>query len=79
MHFKAKNPALLIAALPFSTFSFSQIRVVNVTIDASKTGHPISPYIYGQFLEHIAGIVNNGIWADAGRPEILLSDHIAST
>ena len=37
---------------------------VNATIDASKTGAPISKYIYGQFLEHIGGIVNTGIWAE---------------
>jgi len=35
-----------------------------VKIDASKTGAPISKYVYGQFLEHIGGIVNNGIWAE---------------
>jgi alpha-N-arabinofuranosidase len=37
---------------------------VHATIDASKTGPPISKYIYGQFLEHIGGIVNNNIWAE---------------
>jgi alpha-N-arabinofuranosidase len=56
--------AVLLAALIFSTFSFAQTQPVNVTIDASKTGAPISKYIYGQFLEHIGGIVNNGIWAE---------------
>ena len=35
-----------------------------MTIDASKTGAPISKYVYGQFLEHIGGIVNNNIWAE---------------
>src|SRR5437868_9719276 len=37
---------------------------VEVSINASKTGPPISKYIYGQFLEHIGGIVNNNIWAE---------------
>src|SRR5690242_11117125 len=37
---------------------------VDISIDASKTGPPISKYIYGQFLEHIGGIVNNNIWAE---------------
>jgi len=37
---------------------------VEISIDASKTGPPISKYIYGQFLEHIGGIVNNNIWAE---------------
>ena len=59
-----KEPALLLAALLFSSISLAQTRPVNVTIDASKTGAPISKYLYGQFLEHIGGIVNNGIWAE---------------
>jgi alpha-N-arabinofuranosidase len=44
--------------------SFAQRQPVSVTIDATKTGAPISKYIYGQFLEHIGGIVNNNIWAE---------------
>jgi alpha-N-arabinofuranosidase len=59
-----KKQFLLLATLLFSTFSFAQNQPVNVTIDASKTGAPISKYIYGQFLEHIGGIVNNGLWAE---------------
>jgi alpha-N-arabinofuranosidase len=42
----------------------AQTRPVAATIDASKTGAPISKYVYGQFIEHIGGIVNNGIWAE---------------
>ena len=55
---------LLLAAFLFSTFSSAQTQPVNVTIDVSKTGAPISKYVYGQFLEHIGGIVNNGLWAE---------------
>jgi alpha-N-arabinofuranosidase len=66
---KGKNPtlttqALLLAVLLFSTLASAQTQPVNVTIDASKTGAPISKYVYGQFLEHIGGIVNNNIWAE---------------
>jgi alpha-N-arabinofuranosidase len=35
-----------------------------VSIDASKTGPPISKYLYGQFLEHGGNIVNEGVWAE---------------
>jgi alpha-N-arabinofuranosidase len=42
----------------------AQTRIVNVAIDASKTGAPISKYLYGQFLEHIGNIVNEGVWAE---------------
>ncbi len=34
------------------------------TIDAGKKGAPISPYIYGQFIEHIGDLVNRSIWAE---------------
>ena len=55
---------LLPVALLISSFACAQTQPVGATIDASKTGAPISKYIYGQFLEHIGGIVNNGIWAE---------------
>src|ERR1035438_4066111 len=69
MRSTTKNPAskrqgLLLAALLFSSFSFAQAQTVNAAIDASKTGAPISKYIYGQFLEHIGSLVNSGIWAE---------------
>src|ERR1035441_9229055 len=60
----SKRQGLLLAALLFPSFSFAQAQTVNATIDASKTGAPISKYIYGQFLEHIGSIVNSGIWAE---------------
>jgi alpha-L-arabinofuranosidase len=55
---------VILSAVMLSTFSFAQTRTVNAAIDASKTSAPISKYIYGQFLEHIGGIVNNNIWAE---------------
>ena len=71
MHWKTKNPRrtkLLssLAMLLLSGFSSppAQSQSVHATIDASKTAHPISTYIYGQFLEHIGGLVNNNIWAE---------------
>lgn len=71
MTWKIKNPAgtrllLPLAAFLMATFSLAQAphQPVHASIDASKTGPPISKYIYGQFLEHIGGLVNNGIWAE---------------
>jgi alpha-N-arabinofuranosidase len=57
-------PALLLAVLFLSVVSVAQNPPVNVAIDASKTGAPISKYIYGQFLEHGGNIVNEGLWAE---------------
>ena len=64
MYWKAKNPTLLFTALLFSTLCAAQTQPVHAIIDASKTSAPISKYVYGQFLEHIGGIVNNNIWAE---------------
>lgn len=36
----------------------------SISIDASRTGAPISPYIYGQFIEHLGRCIYGGIWAE---------------
>jgi alpha-N-arabinofuranosidase len=59
-----KNSAILLALLSLSIISSAQTRRINVTIDTSKTGTPISKNIYGQFLEHGGDIVNTGVWAE---------------
>jgi alpha-N-arabinofuranosidase len=56
--------AAVLTALSFAAVSAAQTHTVNVTIDASKTGAPISKYLYGQFLEHGGNIVNEGVWAE---------------
>jgi alpha-N-arabinofuranosidase len=53
---------LLLTGLSFP--AFSQSPTIHATIDASKTGAPISKYIYGQFLEHGGDIVNTGVWSE---------------
>ena len=37
---------------------------VKATVDASKTYAPISPHIYGMFIEHAGSLVYSGIWAE---------------
>jgi alpha-N-arabinofuranosidase len=61
----SQHPAvclLFLLALPCALWS--QARIVNATIDTSKTGAPISKNIYGQFLEHGGDIVNTGVWSE---------------
>jgi len=36
----------------------------SITIEAGKTGEPISKYIYGQFIEHQGRCIYGGIWAE---------------
>ena len=68
VHSKVRNLSLamqgLLNTLTLSTFSLAQTQSVNASTDASKTDAPISKYIYGQFLEHNGGIINNNTWAE---------------
>jgi alpha-N-arabinofuranosidase len=56
--------ALLVSITTLAVPALSQTRAIAVTIDVSKTGAPISKYIYGQFLEHGGDIVNTGVWSE---------------
>jgi len=40
------------------------IERVSITIDTGKTSAEISPYIYGQFIEHLGRCIYGGIWAE---------------
>ena len=42
----------------------SQKLTAFISIDAAKTSEPISPYIYGQFIEHLGQCIYGGIWAE---------------
>ena len=35
-----------------------------IAVDGTKKGHPISKYIYGQFIEHLGRCIYGGIWAE---------------
>jgi alpha-N-arabinofuranosidase len=37
---------------------------LTVQIDAGKTGAPINPFVYGQFIEHLGRCIYGGIWAE---------------
>ncbi|HEX9109708.1 MAG TPA: hypothetical protein VF832_20840, partial [Longimicrobiales bacterium] len=37
---------------------------IQATIDVSRTAPPISPYLYGMFIEHIGGLIERGMWAE---------------
>src|SRR5579863_8879798 len=50
----------LASALPAAAASGGLAAVV----DASKRGHPISDYMYGGFIEHIANLINYSLWSE---------------
>ena len=37
---------------------------IEVKLDPTKTGAPINPLIYGQFIEHLGRCIYGGIWAE---------------
>ena len=37
---------------------------VTATTDTPKTGPPISPHVYGQFLEHIGSLIYSSLWCE---------------
>lgn len=55
---------LLFAALTAAAQTPAPAQPVTVAIDASKTGPPISPYLYGQFIEHGGSLIYGGLWCE---------------
>jgi alpha-N-arabinofuranosidase len=53
-----------IAAFAGERTSSAPERHIAVSLDAAKTRVPISPYLYGQFIEHIGDLVNRSVWAE---------------
>jgi len=37
---------------------------LSAVVDAGESGHPISPYMYGGFIEHIANLINYSLWSE---------------
>lgn len=56
--------ALVLVAPASAQTSDAPGRRIAVTIEAGKTRAPISPYLYGQFIEHIGDLVNRSVWAE---------------
>jgi len=62
---KMAHPILLVlAAVSAVAETPDSHPAVSASIDASKTGPVISPYVYGQFVEHAGGLVYAGLWSE---------------
>jgi alpha-N-arabinofuranosidase len=60
-------PALLLmaATVPFAHAENPAVaQPVAATVDAAKLGAPISPYLYGQFVEHAGNMVYRSMWSE---------------
>jgi alpha-N-arabinofuranosidase len=55
---------VLLVALMTGAWTAVEGQPVTATIDASKTGPPIAPYVYGQFIEHIGNIIYSALWSE---------------
>jgi hypothetical protein len=49
---------------PPYTLPISPSTTLTVSLDAADTGEPISPYVYGMFIEHQGRCIYGGIWAE---------------
>jgi alpha-N-arabinofuranosidase len=61
---KAWSALFLLTAMAASAQSPAPGQPVVATVDASKTGPPISPYVYGQFIEHGGSLIYSGLWCE---------------
>jgi alpha-L-arabinofuranosidase len=64
---RIRRRQFLEAAAVVGMASFAGIRTLaaadaEVAIDPSQPGPPISPHVYGHFVEHLGGVVYDGIW-----------------
>ncbi|MBM3496040.1 MAG: alpha-N-arabinofuranosidase, partial [Armatimonadetes bacterium] len=65
--------ALMLAVLLPATAP-ANVREVQVTVDPERTGAAISPYLYGQFIEHLGRCIRQGIWAEMLRDRKFLQE-----
>ncbi len=61
---KTPTKTLLSLAAAAILGSMTQAADINVKLDLDETGHPINPFIYGQFIEHLGRCIYGGIWAE---------------
>jgi alpha-N-arabinofuranosidase len=61
---QAKILSSLVLCMSLTTPALPAVETIEVNIDISKTGAPINPFIYGQFIEHMGRCIYGGIWAE---------------
>jgi Alpha-L-arabinofuranosidase C-terminal domain len=63
-----KKRVLLIAAVAAMTAGVQTATQsageISATVNAGKTGEPITKYIYGGFIEHLGNLINYGLWSE---------------
>ena len=67
LRLRSGHALLLIAALAGSTLASPAVGAsleATLTLDPSQPGAAISPYLYGQFIEHLGRCIHDGVWAE---------------
>ena len=59
-----RKSLFLVACLSWMPLAAPAAATIDLKLDPAKTGAPISPYIYGQFIEHLGRCIYGGIWAE---------------
>src|SRR5690625_6574437 len=70
------SATLATAAWISPTFAASSSSGIRAMIHAQNTRAPISPMIYGGFIEHIGNLINHSLWRDR-KSTRLNSSHVA--
>ena len=58
------RPSFILPLVLTMTSILTTATPITVPLDTAKTGAPISPFIYGQFIEHLGRCIYGGIWAE---------------
>src|SRR5688572_16510214 len=61
---KRFKSTLLAGGLLMATVVSTVAAPIELKLDVTKTNAPISPFIYGQFIEHMGRCIYGGIWAE---------------
>ncbi len=56
--------AFVVSARTVIAQTSAPVQTVTATIDASKVGPPISPYVYGQFIEQAGNLIYSSLWCE---------------
>ena len=59
-----KNIFISLLAVSLLVIPIVNAETVNVKLDLKNRGENISPFIYGQFIEHLGRCIYGGIWAE---------------
>jgi alpha-N-arabinofuranosidase len=59
-----KTILFALAAITAAAQTPASTQPVSASVDASKTGPAISPYVYGQFVEHAGSLIYASLWSE---------------